>query len=170
MFFFKLMTYNSYQLSQNCYITRLCPKEMWQDLWTWQCGSLDGENKRIMTSRWWLVTLVVWMVCRLGRNLKLLSTTNCSKRKKANRIPILDKYAWLPWCVGQCVQGSGTYSRSRCCYPFADDSNFTQLDYRLRTGLGPFRGFALLPYWGNHPRPPPNKYNASFGQKCATIA
>ena len=27
-----------------------------------------------------------------------------------------------------------------------------------------------LPYWGNHPRPPPNKYNASFGKKCVTNA
>jgi len=29
---------------------------------------------------------------------------------------------------------------------------------------------ALLPYGGNHPRPPPNKYNASFGEKCVTNA
>ncbi len=28
---------------------------------------------------------------------------------------------------------------------------------------------APLPYWGNHPRPPPNKYNASFGKKCVAI-
>ena len=29
---------------------------------------------------------------------------------------------------------------------------------------------APLPYRGNHPRPPPNKYNASFGKKCVTNA
>jgi hypothetical protein len=29
------------------------------------------------------------------------------------------------------------------------------------------RSFTL---WGNHPRPPPNKYNTLFGKKCVAIA
>ena len=36
--------------------------------------------------------------------------------------------------------------------------------------LPTFQRCALLPYRGNHPRPPPNKYNASIGQKCVANA